>query len=187
MSQSKFNFTTKTVVAIGIGAALYGLLGSISIPVFTQTALRPAIAILTIFGAMFGPVVGLLSGAIGHIITDLIWGGGTIWWTWVAGSAISGLGMGLVFMKSSFHVNEGRAAKTDLWFLGIVGSLAMAIGYGFSSVLDIYLYGEPPVKMLAQFLWATGANVIVHLVLGVPAVAGLISRNRKNSNLTVLK
>lgn len=187
MSNSKINFSTKTVVAIGIGAALYGLLGSISIPVFTQTALRPAIAILTIFGAIFGPVVGLLSGAIGHIITDLIWGGGTIWWTWVAGSALSGLGMGLVYMKASFNVNEGRSKSSDLWFLGIAGSLAMAIGYGVSSILDIYLYGEPPVKMLAQFLWATGANVVVHLVLGVPAVAGLINRNRKNSNLKVLK
>lgn len=187
MKQSIFNFNTKTVVAIGIGAALYGLLSTITIPLVPQTGLRPAIAILTIFGALFGPVVGFLSGAIGHIITDLTWGGGTIWWTWVLGSAISGLGMGLVYASSSFNVNEGRSTKGNLVTLAISGSAALAVGYGLSSILDVYLFGEAPDKMWVQFYASAIANIAVHLILGVPAVLGLLRLNRRNSNLRVLK
>ncbi|WP_028543885.1 ECF-type riboflavin transporter substrate-binding protein [Paenibacillus taiwanensis] len=187
MKQSVLNFSTKTVVAIGIGAALYGLLGNISIPLIAQTALRPAIAILTIFGAMFGPVVGLLSGFIGHIITDLTWGGGQIWWTWVVGSAVTGLGMGLVSMSRSFNVNEGSSSTSHIVTLAVAGSLALAVGFGVSSILDVYLYGEAPDKMWAQYGFATVSNVIVHLVLGVPAVLGLLKLNRRNSNLKVMK
>ncbi|MBG9794264.1 hypothetical protein ABD76_17865 [Paenibacillus dendritiformis] len=187
MKRSMFNFSTKTVVAIGIGAALYGLLSTITIPLVPQTGLRPAIAILTIFGAMFGPIVGLLSGAIGHIITDLTWGGGTIWWTWVLGSAISGFGMGLVYLSKSFDVNEGRSTKGAIWTLAITGSLALAVGFGLSSILDVYLLGEAPDKMWLQFVASTLANIAVHLVLGVSAVLGLIRLNRRNSNLRVLK
>ncbi|WP_245583552.1 ECF-type riboflavin transporter substrate-binding protein [Paenibacillus assamensis] len=185
MKQSIFNLDTKTVVAIGIGAALYGLLNWVSIPVAPQTGLRPAIAILTIFGALFGPIVGFLSGAIGHIVFDL--SSGTIWWSWVLGSAISGLGMGLVFMSKSFSVKEGRATKGNIATLAIVGSLALVVGFGISSVLDIYLFGEAPDKMLLQFTAASLSNITVHVVLGVGAVLGLLKVNRSNSNLKVSK
>lgn len=187
MKQSIFDFNTKTVVAIGIGAALYGLLSTVTIPVVPQTGLRPAIAILTIFGAMFGPIVGFLSGAIGHIITDLTWGGGTIWWTWVLGSAISGFGMGIVYLNSSFNIKEGRSSKGSIASLAIIGSLALAVGFGVSSILDVYLFGEPADKMWVQFTASTLANVGVHLVLGLLAVLALLQMNRHNSNLRVQK
>ncbi|UHA75632.1 ECF-type riboflavin transporter substrate-binding protein [Paenibacillus sp. 481] len=187
MKSSTFSFSTKMVVAIGIGAALYGLIGNLSLPLVPQTGLRVSVAILTIFGALFGPVVGFLIGAIGHIITDLTWGGGQIWWSWVLGSGLAGLSMGLVFLASSFNVSEGAAKKSNLIALGVIGSLGLAISYGISSVLDVYLFGEPAAKMWLQWAVSSIANIVVHLVLGVSAVAGLIHVNRRSSNLRVQK
>ncbi|MGR5862830.1 ECF transporter S component [Bacillus pacificus] len=47
--------STKLVVAIGIGAALYGILGLWDFLLHPIHLLKPALAILTIFGALFGP------------------------------------------------------------------------------------------------------------------------------------
>lgn len=71
--------STKLVVAIGIGAALYGILGLWGFSIAPNTFIKPALAILTVFGALFGAVAGLLIGLIGHTVTDTIAGWG-IWW-----------------------------------------------------------------------------------------------------------
>lgn len=80
--QSIFKLTTKHVVAIGIGAALYAAASMISINVAPNTSLRLAVALLCIFGAIFGPVVGFLVGFIGHALNDAI-SYGSVWWSWV--------------------------------------------------------------------------------------------------------
>ena len=90
--------STKLVVAIGIGAALYGILGLWGFSIAPNTFIKPALAILTIFGALFGPVAGLLIGLIGHTVTDTIAGWG-IWWGWVLVPALSALQWGS-FKKS---------------------------------------------------------------------------------------
>lgn len=56
------NFSAKTVVIIAIGAALYGIGGlpMFGIPVFANTTLKPAMAILALFSVLFGPGVGFL-------------------------------------------------------------------------------------------------------------------------------
>ena len=92
---------TKTIVTIGVAAALYGALGFVGIPVGPNTQLKPAIALLAIFSALFGPLVGFSMGFIGHMLTDMIAGWG-IWWGWVASSGIMGLFMGLVFKCKKF-------------------------------------------------------------------------------------
>lgn len=73
------NLSTKLVVAIGIGSAIYGVLGLWGFSIAPNTFIKPALALLTIFGAIFGPIAALLIGLIGHTITDAIAGWG-IWW-----------------------------------------------------------------------------------------------------------
>jgi len=67
----------KTVVAIGIGAALmFVLMRFVAVPSgVPNTNLNLGIGILSIFAAIFGPVAGFLIGFIGHTLTDLTWGG----------------------------------------------------------------------------------------------------------------
>jgi len=50
------NFSAKTVVVIAIGAALYGIGGlpMFGVPVFANTTLKPAMAVLALFSVLFG-------------------------------------------------------------------------------------------------------------------------------------
>lgn len=77
------SLSAKTVVVIAIGAALYGIGGlpMFGIPVFANTTLKPAMAVLALFAVLFGPLVGFLVGIIGHWVTDLFAGWG-VWFTW---------------------------------------------------------------------------------------------------------
>lgn len=104
--QSIFKLTTKHVVAIGIGAALYAAASMISINVAPNTSLRLAVALLCIFGAIFGPVVGFLVGFIGHALNDAI-SYGSVWWSWVFMSGSIGLCTGFIVMKADFDVLKG--------------------------------------------------------------------------------
>ena len=60
-------FSVKTVVAIGIGAALFFVLGKIAIPSpVANTNISLQYAILAMFATLFGPIAGALIGFIGH-------------------------------------------------------------------------------------------------------------------------
>ena len=72
----KNNNSIKTVVAIGIGAALFFVLGrfvAIPSPV-PNTNISLQYAVLGLLAAMYGPVAGGLIGFIGHTLIDLSWG-----------------------------------------------------------------------------------------------------------------
>ena len=61
-----------TVVAIGIGAALFFVLGRFVIvpsPV-PNTNINLQYGLLAFMALLFGPVVGGLSGLIGHVLVD---------------------------------------------------------------------------------------------------------------------
>ena len=90
------NSNSKTFVAVGIGAALFFVLGrfvAIPSPV-PNTNISLQYAVLGLLAAMYGPVAGALSGCIGHALIDLSWGG-IPWWSWVIASACSGVVVGL--------------------------------------------------------------------------------------------
>ena len=73
----KNNSSIKTVVAVGIGAALFFVLGrfvAIPSPV-PNTNISLQYAVLALLAAMYGPVAGGLIGFIGHALIDLSWGG----------------------------------------------------------------------------------------------------------------
>lgn len=182
MSKSVFKFDARTVVAIGVGAALYGVLGNFSFTIAPNTYVKPALALLTIFGAMFGPVVGFLTGFIGHAITDMVAGWG-IWWGWVAYSGIMGLFMGLIYTYRDFSVKNGVSHKGHVFYMGLMGIVGILVGALFAGAFDIFLMNEPADKMYIQMGAAVLANVLVLVVLGIPAVHGLTQINKKNSNL----
>ena len=66
------NFSVKTIVAIGIGAALFFVLGrfvSIPSPVPNVT-ICVQYGLLAFMSVVFGPVAGALIGFIGHTLID---------------------------------------------------------------------------------------------------------------------
>ena len=102
----------KTVVAIGIGAALFFVLGRfVAIPSgIPNTNVTLQYAVLGLFAVMYGPVAGCLIGFLGHTLIDLSWGGSP-WWSWVIASTFVGIVVGLFAKK--LNVNEGEFSKKD--------------------------------------------------------------------------
>lgn len=184
MKKSIFQLNTRTVVTIGIGAALYGATSFIGIPVGPDTSLRPAIALLAIFGALFGPVVGLIAGLIGHVLNDLLTSG-TVWWGWALGSGITAAFMGIVYLSKGFDPQNGKYTTKQIILFTVSGIVGIILSLLFSGWFDITFMGEPSDKLLVQVTAASISNIIVFLVLGVPAVIGFARRNAKVSNLSV--
>ncbi|MNN01170.1 hypothetical protein D3C76_172540 [compost metagenome] len=184
MKPSIWNWSTRTVVTIGIGAALYGATSWIGIPIAPDTQLRPSIALLAIFGALFGPVVGFIAGLIGHIINDFITSG-TVWWGWALGSGITAAFMGLVYLSKDFNPKDGTIKKKHLFQFLIYGVVGIFVSLAFSGFFDIVIMGEPNDKILIQIVSAGLANLGVFLILGIPAVWAYTKRNQSNTNLTV--
>ena len=85
------NNSIRTVVATGIGAALFIIIGMfVNIPIFGNTSIQLQYAVQALFSVIFGPITGFFMGFIGHALKDGIQYG-NISWAWVLASGITGL------------------------------------------------------------------------------------------------
>lgn len=155
--------SVKSVVAIGIGAALFFVLGKIAIPSpVPNTNISLQYAIQAVFATLFGPIAGLLIGFIGHTLIDATSYGP--WWSWIIASAFVGLVIGLVTMK--LDINEGFDSKKIVQF-NVAQVIAHLLAWGLvAPVLDILIYSEPIEKLFAQGLMASVANIITTGIVG---------------------
>lgn len=155
--------SVKSVVAIGIGAALFFVLGKISIPTpVANTYISLQYAIQAVFATLFGPVAGLLIGFIGHTLIDATSYGP--WWSWIIASAFAGLVIGLITLK--MDLSDGLDAKKLIRF-NVAQIVAHLLAWGLvAPVLDILIYAEPVDKLFAQGLMAAIANIITTGVVG---------------------
>ncbi|WP_240479921.1 ECF-type riboflavin transporter substrate-binding protein [Paenibacillus fonticola] len=185
MKPSIWKWSTRTVLAIGSGAALYGITSWIGIPIgMEDTQLRPAVALLAIFGALFGPVVGFLAGFIGHVINDLITNG-TVWWGWALGSGIAAGFMGLIYLAKGFNPQGGEIRKIHILQFTIYGIIGIFAALAFSYLFDIYIVGEPGDIVVVQAALAGCGNIAVFFILGIPAVWAYAKRTRNDVSLYV--
>lgn len=184
MKRPAFQLSTKTVVTIGICSALYGATFMIGIPAGPDTFLKPAIALLAIFGALFGPMVAFAAGFIGHVLTDLM-SSGMVWWGWALGSGITGAFMGLIYLHKKFDPHSGSVTGKQIGMLTVYGVLGIVLSLLFSGWFDAVFMGEPTDKLILQVSVASIANIAVFVVLGLPAVLGYSKRSAKSGNLTI--
>lgn len=157
--------SVKTIVAVGIGTAIFFLLARfLAIPIFANTNLSLQYAVLGFFAVVFGPLAGLLIGLVGHILTDLAFGYG-LWWSWIVVSAIVGGASG--FLLKSGRVEEGVFDKAEILRF-IIGSVIIhLVCWGIiAPALDIFIYAEPANKVFAQGWIAGVANSIATCVVG---------------------
>ena len=162
----KNNSSIKTVVAVGIGAALFFVLGrfvAIPSPV-PNTNISLQYAVLALLAAMYGPVAGGLIGFIGHALIDLSWGGSP-WWSWVITSAFVGVVIGLFAKK--LNVQDGEFGKGKVVVFVVCNVIAHVIGWVVvAPVLDILIYAEPANKVFAQGVFAAVSNSITGVIVG---------------------
>ena len=177
--------SVKSVVIIAIGAALYGIGGLpiFGVPIFAETTLKPAMAILAIFAVLYGPVVGFLVGFIGHWITDLFAGWG-VWMTWVLGSGIVGLVMGFFPRLTKNRIDEGIFATKEIVYFVLLAFVGNFVGYSISAFLDFVLYAEPASKVIAQQLIISSTNTVLIGIIGSIVLLLIAKRKRQGSDLT---
>ncbi len=160
------NKSVRTIVAIGIGAALFFVLGrfvSIPSPV-PNTNISTQYGLLAFMAALFGPVAGALIGLIGHALVDFSYGWG-IWWSWVIASACFGAMTG--FVTKYISLSDGKFGKGDILKFNLFQAAAHLIAWVvIAPVLDIIIYAEPANKVFLQGLVAAGANIVTTAVIG---------------------
>ena len=159
-------FSVKTIVAIGIGAALFFVLGrfvAIPSPV-PNTNISVQYGLLGFLAIVFGPLAGALVGLIGHALIDFSYGWG-VWWSWVIASGVFGLLVGLA--AKLLKLQEGEIGKKGLIQFNIIQLVSHIICWGVvAPVLDILIYSEPLDKLFAQGLMAAVANAVTTAIIG---------------------
>ena len=178
------NSSIKTVVAVGIGAALFFVLGRfVAIPSgVPNTNISLQYAILGMLAAMYGPVAGGLIGFIGHTLIDFSYGWG-VWWSWVIASAVFGLlvGLGAKLLK----MNEAEMGLMGLLKFNIVQIVSHVICWGgVAPVLDILMYNEPLDKLFAQGLVAGTSNAVTTAIVGSLLCIAYAATKTKAGSLT---
>lgn len=155
--------STRQVVYMAIGAALYGLFSwatsALRIPGPFNSQIRPGVAIPLFFGAAFGPIVGFFSGFVGNIIGDLLSGYGFSW-NWSLGNGIMGLIAGLsVYYAPRLNAARPIAIAVGFSILGII------VGMGFAAFTDPFVYGITVEAAWAEFLPVFISNAIAAIIL----------------------
>ena len=163
---NKNKFSVKTIVAIGIGAALFFACGRfIAIPSpVPNTSITIQYGVLAFIATLFGPIAGALAGLIGHALIDASYGWG-IWWSWVIASGVFGILMGIATKK--INLEGGVFEKGDIARFNISQLICHVICWGgVAPVLDILIYNEPVEKLFAQGLFSGISNAVTTAIIG---------------------
>ncbi len=161
-----FKVNTKTIVATGLGAALFAVLFMfVKIPTgIPETQIQTAYGIGAFFAALFGPIAGAAIAFIGHAVSDSVQYG-SAWWSWVVASAVSCFVVG--FVKPKLHVEEGAFGKKDVLFFNVFQIIANVIAWiVIAPVLDIVVYSEPSNLVFTQGAVAALSNAVSMGVIG---------------------
>ena len=177
-------FSVKSIVAIGIGAALFFVLGrfvAIPSPV-PNVNICAQYGLLAFMSVVYGPVAGALIGLIGHALIDFSYGWG-IWWSWVIASGVYGLLVG--YAAKLLKLSEAEMGKKGLVKFNIGQVAAHIICWGLvAPVLDIVMYNEPLDKLFAQGLVSAIANSVTTAIVGSLLCVAYAATKTKAGSLT---
>ena len=172
-----FDFKTRTIVATGLGAALFTVMFMyLKVPTgIPETEIQTAYGVGGFFAALFGPIAGFLIQFIGHALSDSVQYG-SVWWSWVVASGISGCIVGLTYRR--LKVDQGIFGANDIIYFNVMQLIANAIAWiVIAPVLDIVIYSEPANLVFTQGLVAAISNAVSTGVIGTILLA-LYSRTR---------
>ena len=177
-------FSVKTIVAIGIGAALFFVLGKfVAIPSpVPNTSITTQYGLLAFMSVVFGPIAGALIGFVGHMLIDFAAGWG-IWWSWVIASGVFGLLVG--FAAKLLKMDEAEMGKKGLVKFNVAQVVSHVICWGaVAPVLDILMYNEPLDKLFAQGLVSGISNSVTTAIVGSLLCVAYAATKTKAGSLT---
>ncbi len=177
-----FKITTRTIVATGLGAAIFMLLFMyVKVPSpIPETSFQTAYGLSAFFAALFGPIAGGLIAFIGHALSDGIQYGSP-WWSWVIASGVSGVIFGFSYKRT--QVEEGDFKVKDILTFNVIQVIGNAIAWVVvAPVLDIVIYQEPVNLVFTQGITAAIMNSISAGVIGtLLLIAYAATRTKKGS------
>ncbi|MBP0969086.1 MAG: ECF-type riboflavin transporter substrate-binding protein [Oscillospiraceae bacterium] len=176
-------WNTKTIVAVAIGAALFGVLMNYGgIPVFTNTSLTTAMIVPVVVGAMYGPLPAAVAAGVGNVIADLI-GGWGMWFDWSIGNFVAAFFVGLLPVYGAY-ITEGKFTVKH----AVIYALCCIVGNGLAfgvvtPILTTLFYGGDLNVTFLQAIWGSLSNILVEVVVGLPILFMLAKRYASRSNL----
>ena len=176
------NDSVTKVVATGIGAALFFVLARfVAIPSgIPNTNIALQYGIQSVFAVLYGPLVGGLSGFIGHVLCDMSWGG--VWWSWAFGTLVYGLIVGSFAKKINIH--SGNFGKKEIITFAIANAIANLVAWPIVSAIgDVVIYKEPFKLVLAQLTVAAIADFACAMVVGGLLLYGYSKTIAKSGSL----
>lgn len=180
----KKDISVKTIVAIGIGSAVFVILGRFAvIPTgFPNTNLETSYPFLALMSVIFGPVAGGLIGLIGHTLKDFTTYG-TPWWSWIICSGIIGVIYG--FAGRKIDIQHGEFKKSDMIRFNIYQVIGHAVVWGLiAPTLDVLIYSEPASKVYTQGAIAIVTNSLSVGVIGTILMAAYAASRTKKGSLS---
>jgi len=177
-----FKVNTRTIVATGLGAAIFTLLFmyvKVPSPV-PETSFQTAYGLGAFFATLFGPIAGGLIAFIGHALNDAVQYGSP-WWSWVIASGVAGFVFGFAFNRTK--VEDGEFKTKDIVTFNIIQLIGNAIAWiVVAPVLDILIYQEPVNLVFTQGITAAVMNAISVGVIGtLLLIAYAATRTKKGS------
>ena len=161
-------FSTKQIVAMAVGTALYAVLTIPfnTLPIFSAggpITVRPTVAIPMLFGFVFGPLTGFVSGLVGNILSDFF-SFGAFYWNWDIGNGLLGAVPGIAYFV--IMRTDWTKAKT-LVFAAVLSVVASVVGIGFAAMTDyIFQIGLSTIDAaVAEFVAAAGTDAVNGLIL----------------------
>lgn len=176
-------FSIKTIVAIGIGAAVFIILGRFAaIPTgIPNTEIQTAYAFLALMAIVYGPVAGACIGFIGHTLKDVICYGSP-WFSWIIASAVVGVLIGLAWKK--VKVDEGEFGKKEIITFNIYQIIANIVAWEIvAPALDVIMYAEPANKVFVQGIVATVSNIVTVAIIGTALLIAYAKTRTKKGSL----
>ncbi|NLM09940.1 MAG: ECF-type riboflavin transporter substrate-binding protein [Clostridiaceae bacterium] len=179
-----FEVSTKTIVATGLGAAIFTLLFmyvKIPSPV-PETSFQTAYGVSSFFATLFGPIAGGLIAFIGHAISDAVQYGSP-WWSWVIASGVASFIFGFAYKNTK--VEEGEFKGKDILTFNIIQIIGNVIAWlVVAPILDIVIYREPVNLVFTQGAIAAVMNSISAGVLGTLLLLAYSATRTKKGSLT---
>lgn len=179
-----FKVTTRTIVATGLGAAIFALLFmyvKVPSPV-PETSFQTAYGVAAFFATLFGPIAGMLIAFIGHAISDFVQYGSP-WWSWVIASGVAGFIFGFAYKRT--RVEEGEFKGKDIATFNIIQVIGNAIAWILvAPILDIVIYAEPVNLVFTQGITAAIMNSVSVAVIGTLLLVAYAATRPKKGSLT---
>jgi energy-coupling factor transport system substrate-specific component len=174
-----FKVTTRTIVAAGLGAAIFTLLFMyVKIPSpIPETSFQTAYGLSAFFGVLFAAA---LMAFIGHALSDAVQYGSP-WWSWVIASGVASFIYGLAFKRSK--IEEGVFTFKDILTFNLIQIIGNIFAWiVVAPVLDILIYAEPVNLVFTQGAVAALMNSISAGVIGtLLLIAYAATRTKKGS------